>query len=152
MHPLVGTGSSCAYITLDVAGQINTTLHVLTLNELKHDVAFRRFGVEPLIGLAITFLHGYDRVFTHSHIKIVLGAVHTQRISLETAGYLPPGQRVGMHRDEEIGVGPIGYLRPLVERHKHISLARINNSDIGTVAFHIPPESQSDIQIDIFLL
>lgn len=97
MHTLIRTVGTGTYLSLDIARQFYASLHILTLYELEDDVAFRRSRVETLIGLLIALLHRDNGVLSHSHIEIILGSVHTERIGFKTAGYLTGWQRIGMY-------------------------------------------------------
>ena len=70
----VGSTSGGTYMLLHEFSQLHTTLHVGILDELEHNVAFGRVGVEALIVLLIVFLHDDDGVLALSHIEVLRDA------------------------------------------------------------------------------
>ena len=149
MYTLIRTVGTVAYLSLDIARQFYTSFHILTLYELEDDVALRRSRVETLIGLLIAPLHRDNGVLSHSHIEIVLGTVHTERIGFETAGYLTGWQRIGMYRDKQVGIGAVGDIGTLLQRNEDIRLAGIDNSHIRHIALNIFAKLQCHREIDI---
>ena len=137
MHALIRTVGTVAYLSLDIARQFYTSFHILTLYELEDDVALRRSRVETLIGLLIALLHRDNGVLSHSHIEIILGTVHTERISFKTAGYFTGWQRIGMYRDKQVGIGAVGDVGTLLQRNEDIRLTGIDDSHIRHIALNI---------------
>ena len=158
MGSAIGSTCSGTDMLLHEFGQLHTTLHVGVLDELEHDVAFGRVGVEALIVLLIVFLHDDDGVLALCHIKVLrdalLAATHpaaSQSIGLEAAGYLPAGQSVDMYGDEEVGLVAVGYLGALPKFEKHVRLAGIDDLHVGTVLLDILTYGQSHLQRQVFL-
>ena len=145
-------------IALHIFRQLHTVLHVLILNELKHDVTLRRIWVVAVIGLLIVFLKEDHRVLTLGHLK-VLG--HTrilsralagaQRIGLETACHPTLRQGVDMQGDKEVGLVAVGNLGTLIEFHKDIGLTGIDHPYIRAVALHHASEGQGKLQRQVLL-
>ena len=151
MHALIRTIGAIANAALYHTSQLYATLHILALYELKDDIALRRFRVESLVGLLIPLLHRDDGVLSHSHIQIVLGTVHTECVGFKSSGYLACWQGIGMHRDEEIGIGTIGYVSTLMQWDEDIRLTGIHYPHIGHILLHILTKSQGYSQIDVLL-
>ena len=149
MHTLIRTVGTGTYLSLDIARQFYASLHILTLYKLEDDVTLRRSRVETLIGLLIALLHRDNGVLSHSHIEIILGTVHTERISFKTAGYLTGWQRIGMYRDKQVGIGAVSNVGTLFQRNKNIRLAGIDDSHIRHIALNIFAKLQCHREIDI---
>ena len=149
MHTLIRTVGTVAYLSLDIARQFYASFHILTLYELEDDVALRRSWVETLIGLLIARLHRDNGVLSHSHIEIVLGTVHTERIGFKTAGYLTGWQRIGMNRDKQVGIGTVGDVGTLLQGNEDIRLAGIDDSHVRHIALNIFAKLQCHREIDI---
>ena len=149
MHALIRTVGTVAYLSLDIARQFYASFHILTLYELEDDVALRRSWVETLIGLLIALLHRDNGVLSHSHIEIILGTVHTERIGFKTAGYLTGWQRIGMYRDKQVGIGAVSNVGTLLQRNEDIRLTGIDDSHIRHIALNIFAKLQCHREIDI---
>ena len=150
---------SLAHIPLHVLSQFHTVLHILVLNELKHDITLWRVRVVALIGLLIVFLQQNHGILPLCHFQVLqhtclLTCTFTrpQGIGLESTGHLPFGQRIDMYRDKEVGLVFVGNLGTPVELYERISLTGIDDFHVGTVLFDHPPESQSIFQRQVFLL
>ena len=152
MHTLVRAIGILAHTVLDGASDFHTSLHVLALYELEDDIALRRLGVEPLVSLLIPFLHRDNRVLSHSHIEVVLGTVHTQRVGLEATCYLTGRQGIGMHGDEQVGIRLVGDIGTIMQWDEDIRGTSIDHPHVWHIALHISSESQSYVQIDVLLL
>ena len=149
MHTLIRTVGTGTYLSLDIARQFYASLHILTLYKLEDDVTLRRSRVETLIGLLIALLHRDNGVLSHSHIEIILGTVHTERIGFKTAGYLTGWQRIGMYRDKQVGIGAVSNVGTLFQRNKDIRLTGIDDSHIRHIALNIFAKLQCHREIDI---
>ncbi len=57
-----------------------------------------------------------------------------------------------MHGNKEISLCPVCYSGTLMQRNEHIRPSRIYHPNFRQILFDIPPESQSNLEIDIFLL
>ena len=140
MHPLVRTIGIIANLTLNHSCQLYTALHILALNEFEDDITLRRFRVESLISLLIVLLHRNYRVLPHSHIKIILGTVHTERIGFKSTCYLTCRQSIGMHRDEKVCIGTISYIGTFYQRDKLICFTCINHPYLWHILLYISAE------------
>ena len=152
MYTLVRTPGTFTHAALNHSCQIHAALHVLTLDKLEDDVTLWRFRVETFISLLESLLHRDNRVLSHRHIQIVLGAVHTQGIGFKATSHLAGWQCIGMHRDKQVGIGTVGNIRTFMKRHKLILRTGVDDPHLGHVLFHIFTEAQSHGKIHVFLL
>ena len=145
-------------VLLHVLGQFHAVLHVLVLNELKHDIALWRVRVEALVLLLIVCLLQDDGVLTLSHLQILDDAsllaralARAQGIGLETTRHTPLRQGVDMHGDKQVGLVLVGDLRTAVEFHELIRLAGIDHLHVGAVALHHLSEGEGELQRQVLL-
>ena len=120
MHAFVDTFSGCLELPLDEGGKIDALLHILVLQELEYDVAFRRVRVEPGISLFVIALNEDDGVFFFGHFQIVVGTVEPQCVGFRAPDGASACYRVGMDGNEKVGLGVVGYLCPSVQGYEDV--------------------------------
>ena len=146
-------------IPLHILGQFHRILHVLVLNELKHDITLRRVRVIALIGLLIVFLQEDHGVLTLSDLQVLQHTgllscplTRSQSIGLEATRHLTLRQGVDMDGDEEVGLVLVGDLRPTVEFHEGIGLAGIDDLHVRTILLDHLSEGQGIPQRQVLFL
>ena len=146
-------------ISLHIFSQFHTVLHVLVLNELKHDITLGRVRIVSLIGLFIVFLQQDHSILTLSNLKVLQHTCHltcpfacSQGIGLEAMSYFPLRQGVDMDGDKQVGLILIGDLCATVEFDKGVGLTGIDYLHAGTVLFYHTSEGQGILQCQVLLL
>ena len=105
--------------------------------------------------LLIVLFEKDNGVFTLCHLEVCLRGMRAsvaKGVCLKSAYGVGTLHGIGVYGDEEVGLHTVGYLRPFVKRHEHVGLACIDHPHIGAVPLHIPPESERDAQVYVFLL
>ena len=146
-------------ITLHIFRQFDTVLHILILDELKHDVALRRIRIVALISLFVVLLQQDYSILTLSHFQILLYTVsltstfaRTEGIGLETSGNPASGHSVDMNGNKKVGFIVVGNLSTTVKLHETVCLTGIDHLYIWTVALDHLSESEGELQRQVLLL
>ena len=114
VYPFVNALGRILELALDEGGEVHALFHVLVLQELEDDVAFRRVRVETCISLLVVTLDEDNGVFLLRHFQVVVRTVEPQCVGFRSSDGTSFGYRVGMDRDEEVGLGVVGYLSATV--------------------------------------
>ena len=155
MHSLIGTVSHLAYMSLQHLCQLDALCKVSVLYKLKHDIAFRRVGIEAHVMLFIVFLEQNDGVLTFCHFQVGLLGVRAsvaERVCLESSHRVVALESVGMYGYEEVCLLAVGYFGAFVQGDKHVSLACIHHSNVGAITLHVASECECHIQVYVFFL
>ena len=152
MHPFV-RAVGIPETLLDRGGEADTLCHVLVLQKLEDDVAFRGVRVESGIPLLVVVFDEDYRILFLGHFQVLLRAVQSEGISLRTADAPVSGShRIGMDGDKEVGLRVIGYFSSSVQGDEHISFAGIDHTRVRTVLPDQPSQFECYAQVDVFFL
>ena len=116
------------YLFRELEGLIHKTI----LHQFKHDIGVDRIRVKALIGCFVIGLKFHHGILAHGNIKVLLHIVGTEDKCLHP--FDGRGLRsVGMNREEEVGLGFVGYVGTCLQGNKDISIARIDHFYLGVL-------------------
>ena len=127
-------------------------LHVFVLHEFENDIALRRIRVELRIPFAIVFLYQNSRVFALGHIKIVVGACHSESICFCSVCYAAFSKCICMYRDEQVCFCTVCNVCTLLKVYGYVFFACINNFYVRTIRLNQSAEFKGHVEVYVFFL
>ena len=135
---------------LYLRSKLQRLVHVTVLHQFEHDIRVNRIRVKTLVGRFVVRLQFHHRVLTHRHVQVRLHLLRSENERLHAAGSFGL-RRIGMNRDEQVGIRFVGDVGAGLQRDEHIGGTGINHLHIGILLFEQLTDFEHQTQVEVFL-
>ena len=126
-------------------------LHVTVLHQFEHDIGVDGVRVKTLIGRLVVRLQLHHGVLAHSDIQVLLHLIRTKDEGLHAPRFFLV-RRVGMDRDEQVGIVLIRDIGAGLQGHKHVGRTGIHDVDLRILLYEQFTHFERQLQVQIFLI